>query len=275
MAVNNSHHMRGNDCPHYEIPESIDARPPQLNMTIARDCQGCACSSSCDGANGNSEGGGVGASDDGGQPTSTEPALSDFNTYATSDADSDADWASVNGQEGVDDKIEVGDLGRISIGKIMEALDKHRYKRCICHFRRLGILPDPEDQHDYRMVISPPSSHNTPMEDSMCVEPDSGEHSMATSNSSLPPTSVHDLASRNASPSSSAFLAFAGYWHNEAPLVAPTPQRPFLRLTPYRGTWLNAGIGMPLYTPYSMDLSITEDANSEDVMSDYRSSDMW
>lgn len=116
MASNNTRDQNNLELNQY-IPPAVDSeRSPQLNKTVCRSHCGCACASS--------RGDGEGQSgDDGGREEHA--------------GDTESDDLTVNGDEGVNNEIEVGDMGRHKTDVIDATLSKHN--RRTCHSCRRGL----------------------------------------------------------------------------------------------------------------------------------------
>lgn len=163
MAFNHDNEMPSNNDMSPDKPGTVDSeRSPQLNKVVCRCRCGCACASSRGGENGDSGGGGQAFE----LPNFALPESADDNV-------SEDGSSSVNGEEGVDHEVEVGDLGLVSMRTIFDALAKHR--RCTCHG---GVLPDSED-YPFTAFNSPAVSGMSPT-DSMIVQLGGNDRSMSS-----------------------------------------------------------------------------------------------
>ncbi|KAK3664185.1 hypothetical protein LTR22_004883 [Elasticomyces elasticus] len=231
MAFPNYDETNIEDSPQKETAVAVDShRPPQFDKVACRSRHGCACACSRDRRQ-----------DDGNQ------LVADYLARGTRPSGLE-DGGSVNGEEGLDDeKIEVGDLGPVSVRVIKVALAKHQ--RCTCD-------------------VPMPTGYSSPgfvSDGSMLVEQsDDGNHSMAMSTASLPMSAISG-ATRSTSPGS--YVRFMGGLF-ELEIAQPVPHHYFTR---HEAQFcLNMDIGLEYRMLYPEGLSIGDSASSGH--SEY---DMW
>jgi len=237
MAFPNYDETNIEDSPQKETAVAVDShRPPQFDKVACRSRHGCACACSRDRRQ-----------DDGSQ------LVADYLARGTRPSGLE-DGGSVNGEEGLDDeKIEVGDLGPVSVRVIKVALAKHQ--RCTCD-------------------VPMPTGYSSPgfvSDGSMLVEQsDDGNHSMAMSTASLPMSAISG-ATRSTSPGS--YVRFMGGLF-ELEIAQPVPHHYFTRTPVFLGHeaqfCLNMDIGLEYRMLYPEELSIGDSASSGH--SEY---DMW
>ncbi|KAK5708980.1 hypothetical protein LTR17_020206 [Elasticomyces elasticus] len=234
MAFPNYDETNIENSPQKETAVAVDShRPPQFDKVACRSRHGCACACSRDRRQ-----------DDENQ------LVADFLARGTRPSGLE-DGGSVNGEEGLDDeKIEVGDLGAISVRVIKIALAKHQ--RCTCE------VP----------IASGCSSPGFVSNGSMLVE--QSDDGMAMSTASLPMSAISG-ATRSTSPGS--YVRFMGGLF-DLEIAQPVPHHYFTRTPVFLGHeaqfCMNMDIGLEYRMLYPEELSIGDSASSGH--SEY---DMW
>ncbi|KAK5710840.1 hypothetical protein LTR15_012817 [Elasticomyces elasticus] len=217
--------------PQKETAVAVDSsRPPQFDTVACRSRHGCACACSSDR---------VRRLEDGSQ------LVADYLARGVRPSGL-GDGGSVNGEEGLDDeKIEVGDLGAVSLRVIKVALAKHQ--RCTCDVPMPTGYSSPGFDSDGSMLVE---------------QSDDGDHSMAMSTASLPMSAI-SAVTRSTSPGS--FVRFMGGLF-DIEIAQPVPQHYFSRTPVFLGHeaqfCMNMDIGLGYCMLYPEELSIGDSASS-------------